>query len=74
MYPRRVLPPRRELSPQMRELIAEAMARRGRVESAQDRAAFTVALETYLAQATGPQLRAAAATNFFHLGVYRPNE
>ena len=53
MYPRRRLPALPELSPQKRAAIAEAMrARRERIESPEERAAFLTSLERVLASAT----------------------
>jgi hypothetical protein len=75
MHPRRVMPPRRELTAQERAQYAEVMARRERIVSPEERAASLAALEDYLASGSHEQLRCAHNTHFYHLGaVFKPSD
>jgi len=73
MYPRRRLPPRPELAPQMREALVEAMrARRERMESPEVRAAFLASLIDVLAAVTTERVSRAIAKSYDHLGPFKP--
>jgi hypothetical protein len=75
MHPRRRLPPSK-LSPDKRAAFVEAFkARRGRIETPEERAAFLASLESVLASATAKQFAWVHNSSFYHLGaVFKPSD
>jgi hypothetical protein len=69
------MPPRRDLTAHERALYTEVMARRERIETPEERAAFLASLESVFASATSKQLEWMRKSSFYHLGsAFKPSD